>query len=138
MLDTSVLIGLLDQDDVLHAASARAVEVEVAKHQRLAISAVTWSELLTGGGLLRGNTALEHEFISDAGVLILNADRAVAERAAELKVAYMKKRGGRLKTPDALILATGSVYPGIDRVLVADAQWAKIPAIGVTLKLITR
>lgn len=137
LIDTSVVVGLLYADDALHAASVAALEAEVDNRQYLALSAVSWSEVLTGVGLRGAGADQARAFLKRGRIAIIGIDQAVAEYAAELRVAHHRRsRGGRLKMPDALILATGAIHPGIDRILVADAQWAKVPIAGATVTVV--
>ncbi len=137
LLDSSVVVGLLYADDALHAASVAALEAEVDDRQHLALSAVSWSEVLTGVGLQGAGADQVRAFLYKGRIAIIGIDQAVAEYAAELRVDhYRRSRGGRLKTPDALILATGAIHPRINRILAADAQWAKVPIAGATVTVV--
>lgn len=127
LVDSSTIIGYLDATDLLHDDAVARVEATVAAGNGLAISAVTWAELLHGALLGHRAEAIVRGFVEDFGVEIVAADAAIAERAAELKTAYAKKaRGGRvqrLKTPDAFILATADLAREVDLVLAGDDQW---------------
>ena len=131
LLDSSVISALLNSRDVLHEAALAALEREARERQHFAASAVTWSEVLTGAQLIHGSDRPVHAFADDARLAILEADRAVAEEAARLRIAHSRRNGGgRLRTADALILATGATHPDVDRIVAADAQWAKVRITG--------
>jgi len=131
LLDSSVISALLNSRDSLHEAALAALEREAQDRQHFAVSAVTWSEVLTGAQLVHGSDRPVRAFADDARLVILEADQAVAEEAARLRVAYAKRPGGgRLRTADALILATGATHPDVNRIVAADGQWAKIRVPG--------
>src|SRR4029450_12512850 len=113
LLDTSVVIAVLNRDDALHEAASQAVLAERDRNT-LAISALTYAELLVGP-LRAGGRALEVVERFAAQVRIIGLSPEIARRAAEERVA----RG--LKLPDAVIVATGLLHA--DRILTADTRW---------------
>ncbi len=140
LLDSSALVAYLIAGDTLHTAAAREIETSVRAGRRLAISAVTWSEVLHGALLGHLPETALRELVADFGVAILAADERVAERAATLQRAYRETRKRaprpRLRTPDALILATASVYEDVDQVICGDEKWAKVPDVEADVVLL--
>lgn len=132
-LDRSAVIAYLDEGDALHANAVLAVESAVKTGSTLAISAVTWSELLHGAFLGHHPEAVIRELVQDFGIEVLAVDRDTAEHAMALQAAYhaagKKRERRRLRTPDALILATQKQHADIDQVVCGDEKWAKVPGI---------
>lgn len=122
LLDSSVVVGLLDRDDALHMAATAAVERELEERQTLALSAVSWMEVLTGAERASGSAFDGDRFLERGGIPVLSVDRAVAETAAGIRRRAARGRR-RIRTPDALVLGTADAHPDVDRVLTADAQW---------------
>jgi predicted nucleic acid-binding protein len=130
LLDSSTVIGYLNRSDRLHGGAVAEIERALDARTGLALSAITWSELLHGALLGHQPEEVLLEFADDFSVEVLAADVGVANRAAELQVPR------RLKTPDALILATADVEPDVEMVICGDEKWAKIPGIRPNVKLI--
>jgi predicted nucleic acid-binding protein len=121
LLDTSIVIATLNRDDALHGAASRAVRAE-REHSTLAISALTYAELLVGP-LRTGGRPLEVVERFAAQVRIIDLSPEIARRAAEERVA----RG--LKLPDAVIVATGLLHANL--ILTADARWKGVERVTV-------
>jgi predicted nucleic acid-binding protein len=121
LLDTSIVIAVLNRDDALHEAASQAVLAERDRNA-LAISALTYAELLVGP-LRAGGRALEVVERFAAQVRIIGLSPEIARRAAEERVA----RG--LKLPDAVIVATGLLHA--DLILTADARWKGVDRVTV-------
>jgi predicted nucleic acid-binding protein len=138
LLDSSAVIGYLDETDALHPSAVAEIESALRAGGTLAISAVTWSETLHGALLGHLPEGELRELIADFTIDVLAIDAEVAEQAALLQSAY--RRTGRhrvrpkLRTPDALILATSLVRADIDRIICGDERWTKVP--GVTAELV--
>ena len=121
LLDTSIVIAVLNRDDALHEAASQAVRAE-RDGNALAISALTYAELLVGP-LRAGGRALEVVDRFAAQVRIIDLSPEIARRAAEERVA----RG--LKLPDAVIVATGLLHA--DLILTADTRWKGVERVTV-------
>jgi predicted nucleic acid-binding protein len=121
LLDTSIVIALLNRDDALHEAARQAVLPERDRNA-LAISALTYAELLVGPLRAGGQTLLVVERFA-AQVRIIDLSPEIARRAAEERVA----RG--LKLPDAVIVATGLLHANL--ILTADARWKGVERVTV-------
>lgn len=136
LVDSSVVIGWLYADDALHDACVDAVDSEVAARRPLAISAIAWTEVLTGAaGDRRARTAAE-EFLIDAKVRMLDVDRATAERAADLRRRHRSGARVRLPVADAIILATGAVHADVERIITADARWRDVSVPGAEVHVV--
>jgi predicted nucleic acid-binding protein len=121
LLDTSIVIAVLNRDDALHEAASQAVLAERDRNA-LAISALTYAELLVGP-LRAGGRALEVVERFAAQVRIIGLSPEIARRAAEERVARA------LKLPDAVIVATGLLHA--DLILTADARWKGVDRVTV-------
>jgi predicted nucleic acid-binding protein len=140
LLDSSTVIGYLDAEDLLHAEASAAIEVAMRSGTGLAISAVTWAELLHGAFVGYRDEAAVREFAVDFGVEVLPIDAAVAERAADLQASYAgpgrRSESRRLKTPDALILATADLDTDVEFVICGEDKWPKIGGLRHKVSLI--
>jgi predicted nucleic acid-binding protein len=131
LLDSSAVVGFLQPDDALHHAAFAAVGDAVRGGDYLAVSAVTWTEILTGAALGHREEAVVRGFVADFAVQILPVDAAVAEQAARIRgrnVEQMPSSRPRstIAPPDALILATAHVRTDIERVIGGDARWTRV------------
>jgi predicted nucleic acid-binding protein len=133
LVDSSAIIAYLVGDDALHGSAVQAIESAMRAGKSLAMSAVTWSETLHGALLGYFPEAELREFVEDFGIEILDVDAEIAEQAAASQKAYrdtsQKEPRPRLRTPDALILATSLIYAEIDTVIGGDEKWSKVPGI---------
>jgi predicted nucleic acid-binding protein len=121
LLDSAAIAGFLDRDDVFHAAAAARIR-GLAGREPLVVSVISYAELLTGAGLGHHDEKTVRGFFADLIDEVHDVDRAVAERAAELRTANPS-----LKMPDALILATADVHD-VDVVITADRRWVAVLA----------
>lgn len=141
LVDSSAIIAYLVEGDPLHRSAAQAIESEMRGGRSLAMSAVTWSETLHGALLGYFPEAELREFVQDFGLEILDVDADVAEQAAALQKPYRdtvtRSPRPKLRTPDALILASSLVYAGIDTVIASDEKWAKVPGVEASLIIVT-
>lgn len=122
LLDTSVVIAVLNRDDALHAAASRAV-LALRRSHVLAISVVTYAELLVGP-LRAGAGAVRtvERFAEETRILDLSPQ--VARAAAELRAR------GKLGLADAIVVATG-LHNDVDLILTADARWRGLAKVQV-------
>lgn len=123
LLESAVIAGFLDRDDAFHPAAAARIR-EIAGRDRLVASVITYVELLAGAGLGHQADEAVRGFFADLIDEIHPVDLAVAERAAQVRIAKPS-----LKLPDALILATADVHQA-DVVITADNRWADVLADG--------
>lgn len=92
LFDTNILI------DYLNAVPE--AEAELQRHQRRAISIVTWMEVMVGA--MPPVAAVTRTFLSGFDLIAL--DRTVAECAMGLRQTH------RIKLPDAIIWASADVH----------------------------
>ncbi len=130
LLDSNVIVGFLDADDVLHEAAVRKFKEIVSSHQLVA-SAVSYAEVMTGVALGHHPKKVVDGFFDAFVKELLPVGRSVAARAAEL-------RGKRvsLKMPDALILATADLHDDVGTVLCADGEWPKVKGLSCKVELL--
>jgi predicted nucleic acid-binding protein len=140
LLDSSAVVAYLYADDALHVDAVDAIEGAMRGGASLAISAVTWAELLNGADIGHQEQEVVRGFIGEFGITILAVDAVVAEQAAALQGAYARTGRGRdrprLRTPDALILATAATRDDIDAVICGDAKWPKVPGVTQPIRLL--
>ncbi len=141
LLDSSAVIAFLVMRDALRMSAIRAIDEALQRGDNLAMSVVTWNETLLGAHLGHLPEVVLREFVVDFGVRLLSVEIQTAERAAELQHAYRRTRTRapwpRLRTPDALILATADVRSGIEWVVAGDEQWTKVPGVDAEIVLLT-
>jgi predicted nucleic acid-binding protein len=128
LLDSVAVAGFLDRDDAFHTAADARIR-ELAGRDALIVSVITYAELLTGAGLGHHAQSAVRGFFEQLIDEIYSVDRAVAERAAQLR-----SRTPSLKMPDALILATADLY-GAELVVTGDDRWTDID-IGARVELL--
>jgi predicted nucleic acid-binding protein len=140
LLDSSAVVAYMVEGDTLHESAAHAIESAVRGGASLAISAVTWSEVLHGALLGYFPEEAVRELAADFGIAVLAVDAAVAEAAAALQKEYREtsiaEPRPRLRTPDALILATAEVYADVDSVICGDEKWANVPGVSTEIVLL--
>lgn len=140
LLDSSAVIAFLVMRDALRMSAIRAVDEALHRGDNLAMSVVTWNETLLGAHLGHLPEVVLREFVVDFGVRLLAVEIEAAQRAAELQYAYRRTRNRapwpRLRTPDALILATADVRTDIEWVVAGDEQWPKVPGVDAEIMLL--
>ncbi|MEV0589577.1 PIN domain-containing protein [Nonomuraea sp. NPDC050310] len=125
LLDTNVIVSLLNPADARHDDALTAVRAWERRAALFSVSAVTWSELRVGA-IRSGHAAVSalREFRDRALDRIIPLDEEIAESAAQLRAGDLG-----LRLPDALILATAHVI-GAHRLLSADKKLQRAdPAI---------
>ena len=132
LLDSSAVVGFLQPDDALHDAAYTAIGRAVRAGDYLAISAVTWTEILTGAVLGHREEATVRGFVADFGIEIFPVDAIVAESAARIRGRHVERTGdGRRRStvapPDALILATAHVHPDVERSWAGRPLGSRVP-----------
>lgn len=124
LLDSVAVAGFLDRDDAVHAAADARVR-ELAGRDTLIVSVITYAELLTGAGLGHDAQSAVRGFFEQLIDEIYSVDRAVAERAAQLR-----SQTPALKMPAALILATADVREA-DLVVAGDDRWTGVGIVAL-------
>lgn len=131
VLDSSVLIGLLDSSDAHHDAAQAALRHHLAERDELLIPLTAYAELLVGPMASGSRAVGEVEATLEAlPVGVESATREVAVEAARLRARHRAK----LRLPDAFVCAT-AIIKGADLILTADSGW---PRISVPVKVLGR
>ena len=113
LLDTNIIID--------HLNGVAEAQEEIRRHDGPAISIITWMEVLVGAGDLEAETREALEAFER-----FELDNDIAERAVRLR------RQGRIRLPDAIILATAQAHGRIlvtrnTRDFPADSPGVRIP-----------
>lgn len=106
ILDASVLIGLLDNQDAHHGSAVEEVEAADQAAQTLLTPASAYSEALVA--FARADRVSDaRDAIAGMGITVVPLTETLAERAAELRA-----RHSTLRLPDAIVLATARDLDG--------------------------
>ncbi|MGH9247295.1 MAG: type II toxin-antitoxin system VapC family toxin [Acidimicrobiales bacterium] len=132
VLDAGVLIGFLDANDMHHEAAKDALEAARAAGSQIAMPASAFAESLVGPAR-RGTEAVGavQELIKRLPIDVIALDESIALAAAELRA----RHGGRLKLPDALVVATAQVLD-VDALVTTDKDWPSRSKLRLRAKLI--
>jgi predicted nucleic acid-binding protein len=128
VIDSGVMIAILDAADVHHAAASSAV-VELGRSSDLILPASAYSELMVhpqADGW--DEVALTEAFIDALPARVEPIDRKIALAAAQLRARF----GRALRLPDALVLGT-AIALRADVVLTTDSRW---PETGVVTRVV--
>ena len=115
VLDASVLIALLDRNDV-HRPIARKAVAESQKGHDLVIPAVAFSESLVAHYRRGQQEGQKAEAVLTALADVVDINRDIASEAARLRAVH------KVKLPDALILATAT-HLSAKEILTVDERW---------------
>jgi predicted nucleic acid-binding protein len=120
VIDTSVLVGLLDPDDAGHGRATQALHDARRERHQLLLPASALAEVLAGAGRL-GPAAVRaiDAFVEAIVDRVCEIDEEVARSAARYAA-----RHRFLRLPDAMVLAVGQVLRA-DTVLTADERWTR-------------
>jgi predicted nucleic acid-binding protein len=123
ILDSSVLLAVLDPHDALHVPAATAVREAYDTGATFVLPATVLAEVLVGASRQGGEVAAAVESRIDAFVSdVRSIDRAVARSAARVRASHPS-----IKLPDALVIATGRMVDA-ESVLTADKRWDGVDA----------
>lgn len=129
VLDAGVVIGLLDANDPHHATVRQSLERARAAGDRFVLPASAYAEVLAGPIRHDPSSAdLVDAFVDALPATIAAADREIARAAATLRA-----RHGRLRLPDALVVATAIVLEA-DLVITTDAGWPSLEKVVEVLR----
>lgn len=131
ILDSDAVIGFLSSSDALHEPADTAIRGLVPR-QHLAVSVVTYSEVLTGATLDHHDADVVKGFLTEVVTQIIPVDIAIADRAAELRATVRS-----LLLPDALIVATADLDPELDLFLTGDQRITKLKDLSFEVQLLT-
>lgn len=119
VLDSSVLLGLADATDALHAASVAALRAR--QESEFVVPAGVFAEIMVGALRQGERTAQRIEaMVDDIASTVQPIDRGIAREAAAIRA-----RRTSIRLPDALVLATGTVLDA--EVLTGDKRWREEP-----------
>jgi predicted nucleic acid-binding protein len=99
-LDADVVIAFLDPSDAQHQQAVELLGTHLANGDDVLIAATVYTEVIVRP-LQLGTDDKVDEFLTAIRAHLVDVDRALARRAAELRA-----RHGGLRLPDALSLAT--------------------------------
>jgi predicted nucleic acid-binding protein len=121
VLDSSVLLGLWDPDDVHHRAASAALIRHLSAGHRIVVPVSVLSEVLVGAFRTTPHAVRTVEgFLDDLVSEVRPVDRAVGRAAAQ----YCADHPG-LRLADALVIATGRLVDA-EEILTADKRWEKV------------
>ena len=137
VVDTAVLIGLLDARDAHHAVASDAVAEARERGDAVLLPASALAELLVLPAR-RGRGRPHPEAVVDAvlgfcdeyPVEVVPLDVDIAVRAAHLRAEH----GPGLRLPDALVVAT-AVARGADVLVTTDHRWPTAAFLGLAGRL---
>jgi predicted nucleic acid-binding protein len=121
VLDSSILLGLMDRADAHHNEAARRIVNHTAAGDTFSLPAVVMSEVLVAESR-RGGAAVQKRRIQLSSMF--GPIRPIDEQVA-VEAAHLRSKHRSLRLPDALVIATGIVDKA-DTILTADQRWEKI------------
>jgi hypothetical protein len=130
ILDSDAVIGFLDRSDALHTSADAAVR-RFIREQRLLVSVVTYTEVLTGARLGHHDEGHVRGFFDELIFEVLPVDLEVADKAAELR-----SQRNALRMPDALILATAETNGEVELIVTGDAGTTKVPDLRCQVEIL--
>jgi predicted nucleic acid-binding protein len=125
VIDAGVLIGYLDESDAHHETSKR--ELESARRQgEIVIPASALAESMVAPAR-HGDASLEavRAFVERLPLGVVQLDAEVAIVAAQVRARF----GGKLKLPDALVIATAINWEA-DVLVTTDRGWPSAATLG--------
>lgn len=119
VLDTSILIALVDADDPHHIAARAAVRTRRDVGDEFVVPVVAYAEFMVRSYQDDVSMIAFRDGLVDAiPARVEPAIRETGRHAAAIRA----RHGQRMKLPDALIVAT-AITIGADRILTADTRW---------------
>ncbi len=130
VLDSGVLIAILDRDDAHHRAALAAVSSALERYDDLVVPVSAYAEAhVTPSRNGAPAIAIYDGLVDGLPSRVEPASRTIGAAAAELRARF----GPVLKLPDALVIATAQVLQA-DRILTTDRGW---PTTGVPVEIVT-
>lgn len=129
-LDSDAIVGFLDTDDALYEVAGTTIENLLGKELLIA-SVVSYAEVMTGAKLGHHAEKDVRGFFSEVISEIVPVDREIGDRAAEIRA-----QRKALQLPDALILATADLDPGVERIVCGDQGFAKLKDLRCKVELL--
>ena len=129
VLDASVVIAVLDSDDVHHAAARAGLAARLEAGDSIVVPVSAYAETLVGA-FREGEDAVAtvEAFLAALPARIEEATPPIGRHAARLRAEH----GPRLRLPDAFVVAT-AIELRAERVLTADRRW---PEAGVRVEVL--
>ena len=129
VLDASIVIAILDSEDVHHAAARAGLASRLDALDTFVLPVSAYAETLVGA-FRSGEAAVAtvESFIDALPARIEPATPVIGRSAARLRA----KHGGRMPLPDAFVVAT-ALELRAERVLTTDRRW---PAVGVRVEVL--
>lgn len=119
VLDTSVLIALVDAGDAHHMAARNAIQERRAAGDEFVVPVAAYAEFMVRSYQDDVSMVAFRDGLVDAiPARVEPAGRDTGREAAAIRA----RHGRRVKLPDALIIATAVVIRA-DRIVTADSAW---------------
>ena len=119
VLDTSVLIAVVDSSDAHHASARSMICAGRDAGDTFVVPVAAYAEFMVRPSEIDASTIAFQDGLVDAiPARVEPATREMGREAAAIRA----RHSGRIKLPDALIIATAVVL-GADRIVTADAGW---------------
>jgi predicted nucleic acid-binding protein len=127
VLDTGVIIAVLDSGDPFHNAARRRLSASRDAGDQFLFPVIAYAEALVGAiSSGKGAETILKSFLDELPAQIVTFDRETSRAAAALRArAISRRRGKQWRLPDAMIVATAIVH-GADRVITTDAGWPRL------------
>ena len=134
VLDASILIAVLDAEDVHHEAARAGLAARLRSGDSMVVPVSAYAETLVGA-FAQGDEAVAtvDAFLDALPARIEPATAVIGREAARLRA----RHGARLKLPDAFVVAT-ALELAADRILTADARWPKVDVPVEVLRTVSR
>ena len=117
-LDADVVIAFLDPSDAQHQQTVELLRQPLAGGDDILLAATVYAEVIVKP-LQQGTDGKVDQFLAAVGASVVDVDRDLARRAAQLRGRY-----GALRLPDALSLAAALVSDA--RLLTLDRALQRI------------
>jgi predicted nucleic acid-binding protein len=129
ILDASVVIAVLDSDDMHHEAARSGLAARLEAGDSIVVPVSAYAETLVGA-FRQGEdaTVTVEAFLEALPARLEPASAEIAREAARLRA----RHGTRLPLPDAFVVAT-ALHLGADRILTADRRW---PELEISVELV--
>ena len=122
VLDSSVLIAMVDASDAHHEAARAAIESGRAVGDAFVVPAAAYAEYMVRPHQQEASMIAFRDGLIDAiPARVEPVTRDVGRQAAAIRA----RHGRRVPLPDALIIATAVILQA-DRILTADAGWPSL------------
>jgi predicted nucleic acid-binding protein len=129
LVDSGVLIGLLDSSDAYHDACKQAFVEFSESRQAIAMSTISLTEILVHP--MRKSVEATRKTLSaleKLAITFVDVTPAIAQSAAKLRAKH-----AQLRTPAALIISTAQ-HGGVERLFTTDSRLMKFAPRGVRVQ----